>query len=307
MSHLGDSSTSALIRGTILRVMQIHCSSTPRQAALDRRRAVSIIVPALLGVALLAEATPVSSHIRSKSGPSVPWNPTTQDPGTGPEPAPLGSDVDIGTERMYMRGQAPPTDRPAENGAASGRFLVLTGVIAYTDPKQGFAIIGNSVRTTFLARPGQQLPDGSWIREIYPKHVVLEHRGNLETLGIYRHDESAGAVYAAEVSPLPQLARWEVEGIAAGEMRPSQARPTDGLPSPPEPSEIRRSETLATEVRSNEAPPSDTPLSDALPKAAVAKDAPTKQAHPEPPLPVAQDPADEFGDARRQSAENRGK
>jgi Type II secretion system protein C len=260
-----------------------------------------MIVPALLGIALLAEATPVSSHIGSKSGPSVPWNPTTQEPGTGPEPARLRSDVDMGTERLYMRGQALPADRPPQNGAAPGRFLVLTGVIAYTDPKQGFAIIGNSVQNTFLARSGQQLPDGSWIREIYPKHVVLEHRGNLETLGIYRHDESAGTSYA-EFSPLPQQARWEVEGIVAGEMRPSQARPTGGLPSPAQPSETRRSETPASEVLSNEAPSSD-----ALPKDAVAKDAPTKQAQPEAPLPAAQDPADEFSDARRQRAENRGK
>jgi hypothetical protein len=267
-----------------------------------------MIVPALLGVALLAEATPVSSHIRSKSGPAVPWTPTTQEPRIGPEPAPLGSDADIGTERMYMRGQTQPTNRPSENGAAPGRFLVLTGVIAYTDPKQGFAIIGNRVQNTFLARPGQQLPDGSWLREIHPKHVVLEHRGNLETLGLYRHDESARAVYAAQFPPLPQQARWEAgEGIVVGEMRSSQARPSDGLQPPPEPSEIRRSETPANKVKSNEVPPSDTPPSDALPKAAVAKDVPTKLAPPEAPLPAAQDPADEFSDARRQHAENRGK
>jgi hypothetical protein len=279
-----------------------------------------MIVPALLGVALLAETAPVSSHIRDKSGVPVLWNPTTQEPRTRPGPAPSGSDVDIGTERMYMRGRVPPTDRPPGNGAAGGRFRVLTGVIAYTDPKKGFAIIGNSVQSTFLARPGQQLPDGSWIREIHPKHVVLENGGNLETVGIYRHDAPAGSSYA-EFSPLPQQARWEMaqqarsemEGIVAGEMRPGQRRSIDGLPSPPPQEasetrfETRRSEPPANEVRSNEAPPGDTPLSDALPKAAVAKDAPAKQAHPEAPLPVAQDPADEFGDVRRQSAENRGR
>lgn len=201
-----------------------------------------------------------------------------------------------------MRGHAPLMGRPPENSAAPGRFLVLTGVIAYTDPKQGFAIIGNSVQNTFLARPGQQLPDGSWIREIHPKHVVLEHGGNLETLAIYQHDESAGTAYA-KFSPLPpQQAQWGVEGIVAGPMRPSQARPTDGLPIPPEPSERRRSEAPASEALSNEAPPGDV-----LPKDVLTKDAPTKQAQPESPFPAAQDPADEFSDARRQRAENRGK
>jgi type II secretory pathway component PulC len=210
-----------------------------------------------------------------------------------------------------MRGQTPPTGRPPENGAAGGRFLVLTGVIAYTDPKHGFAIIGNSVRNTFLARPGQQLPDGSWIREIHPKNVVLEHEGNLETLGIYRHDESPGTSYA-EFSPLPQQAQWGVEGIVAGPMRPGLARSTDGFPSPPEPSETRRSEATAREVLANEAPPSDAlpkdPVAkDAVAKDGVAKDAPTKQAQPEAPLPAAQDPADEFSDDRRHRAENRGR
>ena len=268
-----------------------------------------MIVPTLLGVAFLAEATPVSSLIRGSSDPSVPWNPTMQRPGMGTGPAPLRSD--IGTEHLYMRGQAPPVGQPPENGAAPGRFLVLTGVIAYTDPKRGFAIIGNSPRNTFLARPGQQLPDGSWIREIHPKNVVLEHEGNLETLGIYRRDESAGTGYAG-FSPLPQQAQWGVEGIVAGPMRPIQARPADVLPSPPEPSETRRSEAPASEVLSNEAPPSNALAKDALPKDAVAKDAvpkdaPTKQAQPDAPLPAAQDPADEFSDARRQRAENRGK
>jgi Type II secretion system protein C len=216
-----------------------------------------------------------------------------------------------------MRGQSQPTDTPPQIGAAPERFLVLTGVIAYTNPKQGFAIIGNSVHNTFLARPGQQLPDGSWIREIYPKHVVLERQGNLETLEIYPHGGSAGAVYAAEPAPLPQQARWEAEGVVAGEMKPGQARPTDGLEDPPEPSETQRSETPANKARPNEALASDTPPSDVLPADALPKDAlpkdavpkaiPTKQAQPEAPLPAAQDPADEFSDGRRQRAEKRGR
>jgi len=280
-----------------------------------------MIVPTLLGVAFLAEATPVSSLIRGSSDPSVPWNPTMQRPGMGTGPAPLRSD--IGTEHLYMRGQAPPVGQPPENGAAPGRFLVLTGVIAYTDPKKGFAIIGNSPRNTFLARPGQQLPDGSWIREIHPKNVVLEHEGNLETLGIYRHrDEFAGTGYA-QFSPLPQQAQWGVDGIVSGAMRPSQARPIVGLPSPPEPSATRRSEAPASsEVLSSEVPPSDAlpkdpaakdpaakdpAAKDAAAKDAVAKDTPAKQAQPDAPSPAAQDPADEFSDARRQRAENRGR
>jgi hypothetical protein len=172
--------------------------------------------------------------------------------------------------------------------------LVLTGTIAYTDPRQGFAIIGSSVRNTFLARPGQQLPDGSRIREIHPKHVVLEHGDSLETVGMYdRGQQSAGAVYA-QIPLSPQQTRSEDEelkGITAHETGPSLARPTaDVPPGHPRPSDTRPNETPANEMRLN-----DTPPSDALPK----------RVQPEVPLPTtAQDPVDEFNDYRRQRAEN---
>jgi len=86
-------------------------------------------------------------------------------------------------------GAAPQTTRQLENHELPGRLLVLTGTIAYTDPRQGFAIIGSSVENTHLARPGEQLPDGSSIREIYPQHVVLEYGGRLETVGLHERGE----------------------------------------------------------------------------------------------------------------------
>jgi hypothetical protein len=147
---------------------------------------------------------------------------------------------------------------------------VLTGIIAYTDPMQGFAIIGNSVRNTYLVRPGQRLPDGSRIREIHTHHVVLEHGGSLETVGMYERGQPTDSGYT-QTPPPPQQLRWD------GDTRPN--------------------ETPAREVRSKDTPPSDTPAYEALPR----------QAQPEGPFPAAQDPADEFGDDRRQRAESRKK
>jgi Type II secretion system protein C len=236
-----------------------------------------MIVPALLGITALSETTPAFSYISETSTPS--GIPTIPDGWTGAVPG------------------DPQTAQGPRNRATSGPYRVLTGLIAYTDPRQGFAIIGSSVRNTFLVRAGQQLPDGSWIREIHPEHVVLEHGGSLEALRMYQRGESAGSAYVP-ISLRPQSARWEeADGTTAGEARSNQAEPAGTSPIPRPFSDPRRSEMQANEVRTNDAMPSNTSPSDVL----------TKQAPPEAPVPQAQDPADEFGDEHRQRADSRRK
>lgn len=159
-------------------------------------------------------------------------------------------------------------DQTSVNPALHERLLVLTGIIAYTDPSQGFAIIGSSVENTYLARPGELLPDGSSIREIYPSHVVLEYGGRLETVGMYKRGEPAAATYV------------------------QAPRPSDEPPSGPRPSDIRAGETTDSENHSYESPSTDV-----LPR----------QAQPKVPLPTAQDPANELSDDRRQQATSRRK
>jgi hypothetical protein len=231
-----------------------------------------MVVPALLGAAIILEATPVFSRIQTSQPPQ-----------------------------------------------GSQRFRVLTGVIAYTDPKQGFAIIGDSVQNTFLVRPGQQLPDGSYIREIHPRDVVLEHEGSLETLGMHESAESPGTAYAVvPPPPMPQQSHWQEEelrrAIEAG-MRPHHGRPIDmqlGPPQPgpsipggpPVPGETRQGEMPANGVRSTDAPLTEAPPTETPPSDAAAP----KQSQPRGTVPDAQEPADEFGgDTRRQKADSGGK
>ena len=152
------------------------------------------------------------------------------------------------------------------------RLLVLTGIIAYTDPSQGFVIIGSSVENTYLARPGELLPDGSSIREIYPSHVVLEYGGRLEKVGMYQRGKPTSTAYV-QPPPLPQQGRAEP-------------------PSDPPPSDTRASETTGSGNRSYDA---------------QSTNVLQRQAQPELPLPSAQDPADEINDARRQQATRRRK
>jgi type II secretory pathway component PulC len=116
------------------------------------------------------------------------------------------------------------------------RWLVITGIIAYTDPRQGYAIIGTDPQNTYLARPGERLPDGALIREIHPRQVVLEYDGREETVGIYERAEPveprqyAQSPPSAEDPPLPQLARTvetDLQWPTADELSPSQRQSTD--------------------------------------------------------------------------------
>jgi hypothetical protein len=205
-----------------------------------------MIVAALLGTIILTDVTQVAGRVVAEPGESMPRRPAAG----------------------------------AENHEVSGRLLVLTGIIAYPDPRQGFAIIGSSVESTHVARPGEQLPDGSSIREIYPMHVVLEYGGRLEKVGIHERGEPVGAAHV-ELLPLPQHAV------------PNQApRPTDEARNDLRPSDTRASETVGNERRSYDT---------------QSMDAPQERLQPEAPLPSAPDPADELSDDRRQRGGGRGK
>lgn len=189
----------------------------------------------------------------------------------------LGMLVLAGATQVCARASTGPGESMTRN--PSGRLVVVTGIIAYTDPRQGFAIIGSSVEDTYVARPGDHLPDGASIREVYPEHVVLEYGGRLETVGIHGRGEPAVKADLARAIP--------------GDATPSQApRLTDEPRIDPRPIEPPVSETTANDRRSYDIQPTD---------------APQKQAQPEAPLPSALDPANELSDYRRQRAADRDK
>lgn len=194
----------------------------------------------------------------------------------------------------------------------SGSSLVLTGVIAYTDPTQGFAIIGSTPRNTYLARPGQQLPDGSRIREIHPKHVVLENGGSLQTVALYAPERNPGAAYVQFPAP-GQPARWEepeLMGIPARQVLPSQGMPTQAIPGQGVPTLGMPTLGMPNQARSIDLPPghprpgdprsNEAPVSEMRINDGSSNNALPRRAQPDLPLPTTQEPVDEFNDYRRQ-------
>jgi type II secretory pathway component PulC len=61
----------------------------------------------------------------------------------------------------------------AASAAASRAPLILTGIIATQDPKDGYAIIGGSADTTQLFHTGSPAAPGVILAQVYPQEVVL--------------------------------------------------------------------------------------------------------------------------------------
>jgi general secretion pathway protein C len=67
---------------------------------------------------------------------------------------------------------APPTNMP----------LLLTGIMASTDPKSGLAIIGTTATNAKVYPVGERLPGNALVHAIYPDRVLLERNGTIEAL-----------------------------------------------------------------------------------------------------------------------------
>ena len=114
-----------------------------------------MIATILASVAILSESTAAASHLRNNaSPPDDPLDQTAAAPWMAPGvPSKFRSTLEMANQSLYRHAPRSQMRRPLQTHAPDGRFLIRTGVIAYTDPKQGYAIIGNSGDNTFLVRP----------------------------------------------------------------------------------------------------------------------------------------------------------
>lgn len=65
--------------------------------------------------------------------------------------------------------------------------LVLTGVIAGTDPQSGLAIIGSSAQATKVYAVGDTIPGGLKLHSVYDDRVIVDDNGELQTLALPRN------------------------------------------------------------------------------------------------------------------------
>jgi len=139
------------------------------------------------------------------------------------------SSLDIATvTNTHLFGVA-PVAAGAGNGANAPQTsmpLVLTGVIAANDPRDGLAILGPSVAATKVYAVGDNIPGGARLHSVLSDHVLLERDGHLETLTLPHQiagNSPPPSISAAPTAPVLDRMRELVSrdpGIIADIMRP---------------------------------------------------------------------------------------
>jgi general secretion pathway protein C len=77
---------------------------------------------------------------------------------------------------------APPTSIP----------LVLAGLLATADPKEGMAIIGESAATAKVISVGKQVPGGALLHSVYSDRAIIDRSGVLESVYLPRNSAAGG-------------------------------------------------------------------------------------------------------------------
>jgi general secretion pathway protein C len=80
----------------------------------------------------------------------------------------------------------------AANAPQTNIPLVLTGVIAASDPRNGLAILGENAAAAKVYAVGDIVPGGVKLHSVYSDRVILDRNGNLESLALPRQSAGAG-------------------------------------------------------------------------------------------------------------------
>jgi general secretion pathway protein C len=113
----------------------------------------------------------------------------------------------------------------------SSRPLVLTAVIATSDPARGFGIIGENAQVTAMYAVGAALPDGARLIEVYPDRVILDRAGQREVLALPR-TELAGGMLPALTSAVADASRPAGEVPNAAELERARIAEADEILTP---------------------------------------------------------------------------
>ncbi len=92
----------------------------------------------------------------------------------------------------------------AANAPPSSMPLVLAGVLATDDPKEGMAIIGENAQAAKVVSVGAQVPGGAMLHSVYSDRAIIDRSGALESVFLPRRSSAAGP--APINAPPPQAA-----------------------------------------------------------------------------------------------------
>jgi general secretion pathway protein C len=86
----------------------------------------------------------------------------------------------------HLFGVAPAVAGNAANAPQTNMPLVLTGVVAANDPRDGLAILGPSIAATKVYAVGDNIPGGARLHAVLSDHVLLDRGGVIEALALPR-------------------------------------------------------------------------------------------------------------------------
>ncbi len=172
----------------------------------------------LLGVLIVADAVHIFSRVRADPRMGAPR------PGTSPLTR-LDAQQIAGAHLFGLDPAAAGAD--AGGAPETALHLALSGLIATSDPNDGYAILGEQGQATRLYRTGAALAnaDSAMLYEVFADHVVLDFGGRRETLALPRqHLNASGALHVARFDaptgtdsvPPPISARNEPPSAAEG-------------------------------------------------------------------------------------------
>jgi general secretion pathway protein C len=152
------------------------------------------VVTFLLALALAAQLALIVVGLSSRSRQTAP----------AAAIAPAAAPLDIGgLVNAHLFGSAVVTNASGDgaNAPPSSMPLVLAGVLATSDPKQGMAIIGESAATAKVVAVGQQVPGGALLHSVYSDRAIIDRSGVLESVMLPRR--MAGGLAEAPPPPPP--------------------------------------------------------------------------------------------------------
>ena len=162
-----------------------------RSAALARAPQIVTFLLALAVAAQLALiVVGLTGRSRQTPPPAVDFQP----------PAPP---LDIGglINAHLFGNAAAPAAGDAANAPPSSMPLVLTGIFATEDPKQGMAIIGESAQAAKFVVVGQQVPGGAQLHSVYADRAIIDRSGTLESVYLPRNAASPLAMSGPQPAP----------------------------------------------------------------------------------------------------------
>jgi len=142
---------------------------------------------AVWGLALLiaAQGASIVTHLAG-AGRS-----TTAMPAASGAPG-RNAHLDVNTiTSSHLFGAAPAAAASGENVPRANVPLVLTGIIAADNPKDGLAILGESTSTARVYAVGDSVPGGVRVHEVYPDRVLIDRNGEISALVLPRQSNAA--------------------------------------------------------------------------------------------------------------------